>query len=158
MKTFRQNSVNTFPRKHPLASSIFLIFSKNLQFRRHFVSVSRSTLGRLVPSPPREPRETEWSRKFWRWVRDETLSFPDCQRTFSVLQNDLVLRVGQGSSGSIHFVIYFKTTGHNIKWDHFDILAKGKTDYHCKVKETLFIQELEPAFNATVGSQKLMLH
>ena len=25
---------------------------------------------------------------------------------------------------------------------HFDILASGKTDYHCKIKETLFIQEL----------------
>ena len=27
-------------------------------------------------------------------------------------------------------------------WDHFDILAKSKTEYHCKIKETLFIQEL----------------
>ena len=42
---------------------------------------------------------------------------------------------------------HVKTTGHNIKWDHFDILAKGKTDYHCKIKGTLFIQEFEPAFN-----------
>ena len=42
---------------------------------------------------------------------------------------------------------HVKATGHNIKWDHFDILAKGKTDYHCKIKETLYIQELEPAFN-----------
>ena len=42
---------------------------------------------------------------------------------------------------------HVKTTGHNIKWDHFDILASGKTDYHCKVKETLFIQELQPALN-----------
>ena len=31
---------------------------------------------------------------------------------------------------------HVKATGHNIKWDHFDILAKGKTDYHCKIKET----------------------
>ena len=38
-------------------------------------------------------------------------------------------------------LIYVKTTDHNIKWDHFDILASGKTDHHCKVKETLFIQE-----------------
>ena len=37
---------------------------------------------------------------------------------------------------------HVKATGHNIKWDHFDILAKGKTDYHCKIKETFFIQEL----------------
>ena len=39
-----------------------------------------------------------------------------------------------------------------------DILAKGKTDYHCKIKETLYIQELEPAFNVNVGSEKLMLY
>ena len=47
---------------------------------------------------------------------------------------------------------HVKATGHSIKWEHFDILAKGKTDYHCKIKETLFIQELEPAFNVNVGS------
>ena len=31
---------------------------------------------------------------------------------------------------------HLKTTGHNIKWDHCDILATGKTDFHCKIKET----------------------
>ena len=51
-----------------------------------------------------------------------------------------------------------KTTGHKIKWDHFDILASGKTDYHCKIKETLLIQELKPAFNVNVSSEKLMLY
>ena len=51
-----------------------------------------------------------------------------------------------------------KASGHNIKRDHFDILAKGKTDYHCKIKKILFIQELEPAFNINVGSEKLMLY
>ena len=34
-------------------------------------------------------------------------------------------------------------TGHNIKWDHFEILASGKADYHYKIKETLFIQGLK---------------
>ena len=34
---------------------------------------------------------------------------------------------------------HVQTTRHiYIKWDHFDILVKGKTDYHCKIKETLF--------------------
>ena len=28
-----------------------------------------------------------------------------------------------------------------------DSLAKGETDCHCKIKATLFTQELEPAFN-----------
>ena len=36
---------------------------------------------------------------------------------------------------------HVKTTGHNIKWDHFEILASCKTDYHCKIKETLFIPQ-----------------
>ena len=53
---------------------------------------------------------------------------------------------------------HVKTTGHNIKWDHFEILASGKTDYHCKIKETLFIQELKPAFNVNVSNEKLMLY
>ena len=50
---------------------------------------------------------------------------------------------------------HVKTTGHNIKWDHFDILVSGKTEYHCKIKETLFIQELQPASNA---NEKLLLY
>ena len=40
-----------------------------------------------------------------------------------------------------------KTTCHNIKWDHFDILASGKTDYGTItiINDTLFIQGLQPA-------------
>ena len=50
---------------------------------------------------------------------------------------------------------HVETTGHKMKWDRFDIL--GKTDYHCKIKETLFIQELKPAITVTVSSEKLAL-
>ena len=52
---------------------------------------------------------------------------------------------------------HVKTTGHDIKWDHFDILASGKTDSHCKIKETLFIQELKPSLNVNISSEKLLL-
>ena len=52
---------------------------------------------------------------------------------------------------------HVKTTGHDIKWDHFDILASGKTDFHCKIKETLFIQELKPSLNVNISSGKLLL-
>ena len=52
---------------------------------------------------------------------------------------------------------HIKTTGHNTKWDHFHILTSGKTDYHCKIKETLLIQELKPALNVNVSSEKLNL-
>ena len=53
---------------------------------------------------------------------------------------------------------HIKATGHNIKWDHFDILASGKTDYHCKIKETLLIQELKLALNVNVSGEKLILY
>ena len=31
------------------------------------------------------------------------------------------------------------------------MLASGKTDYHCTVKEALLIQELQPELNGNVG-------
>ena len=45
-----------------------------------------------------------------------------------------------------------------LKWDHFDILAKGRSDTHCKIKETLFIRDLKPALNGNVGSEKRLLY
>ena len=42
---------------------------------------------------------------------------------------------------------HITSTGHNIKWNHFDILATGRSDLHCKIKETLLIPELQPALN-----------
>ena len=50
------------------------------------------------------------------------------------------------------------STGHNLKWDHFEILAKGRSDIHCKIKETLLIQELKPTLNDNVSSEKLYLY
>ena len=41
-----------------------------------------------------------------------------------------------GSTSSI--ADHVKTTGHNIKWDDFDILAKGKTDYHWKIRDLIY--------------------
>ena len=40
----------------------------------------------------------------------------------------------------------------------FEILAKGRSDTHCKIKETLLIQELKPTLNDTVSSEKLYLY
>ena len=34
------------------------------------------------------------------------------------------------------------STGHNLKWDHFNILAKGRSDTHCKIKEPLLRRDL----------------
>ena len=49
-------------------------------------------------------------------------------------------------------------TGHNIKWDNFDILATGRSEIHCKIKETLLIRDLKPALNENIGSEKLFLY
>ena len=50
------------------------------------------------------------------------------------------------------------STSHNIKWDHFEIIATGKSDLQCKIKETLFISDLKPSLNENVGSEKLFLN
>ena len=55
-------------------------------------------------------------------------------------------------------VDHVTSTGHNLKWDHFDILAKGRSDTHCKIKETLLIRELKPTLNNNVSSEKLYLY
>ena len=49
------------------------------------------------------------------------------------------------------------STDHNLKGNHFEILAKGRSDTHCKIKKTLLIQELKPTLNDTVSSEKLYL-
>ena len=51
---------------------------------------------------------------------------------------------------TVHFKAPFKA--------HFDILASSKTDCHCKVKETWFIQELQSPLNTNVSSGKLLLY
>ena len=33
---------------------------------------------------------------------------------------------------------HVKTNGHNIKWDHFDILAKRKTGHQCKTRDLIY--------------------
>jgi len=50
------------------------------------------------------------------------------------------------------------STGHNIKWDHFEILASGQCDLQCKIKETMLIRDLKPALNENVGSEKPFLY
>ena len=49
------------------------------------------------------------------------------------------------------------STGHSLKWDHFEVLAKGRSETHCKIKETLQIKDLKPTLNEYVSSEKLCL-
>ena len=50
------------------------------------------------------------------------------------------------------------STGHNIKWDHFKILATGHSDIHRRIKELVLIENLKPSFNENVGSEKVFLY
>ena len=50
------------------------------------------------------------------------------------------------------------STGHNIKWDNFEIIATGKSDLQYKSKESLFISELKPSLSENVGSEKTFLY
>ena len=56
------------------------------------------------------------------------------------------------------FNLYSISTGHNIKWDHFEILANGRCDLRCTIKVTLLILDLKPAQNENVGSEKILLY
>ena len=53
---------------------------------------------------------------------------------------------------------HITSTGHNIKWDHFEILANGLSDIHCRIKESLLIKDLKPPLNENVGSEKHFLY
>ena len=63
-------------------------------------------------------------------------------------------QIGHASAIAEHSI----STGHNIKWDHFEILASGQCDLHCKIKETLLIRDLKPALHENVGSENLVLY
>ena len=54
---------------------------------------------------------------------------------------------------------HITSTRHNIKWDHFEILATGgSSDIHCRIKESLLIKDLKPSLHENVGSEKLFLY
>ena len=81
---------------------------------------------------------------------------PDCQdlyigktkrRLHDRKTENLKAITSNGHSSAI--AEHVTSTGQNLKWDHFDILARGKSDTHCNIKETLLIRDLKPALNNT---------
>ena len=47
--------------------------------------------------------------------------------------------------------MFFFSTNHRIKWDHFEILPTGRSDMHCKIKESLLKRDLKPALMKTLA-------
>ena len=56
------------------------------------------------------------------------------------------------------FADHVISTGHSLKWDHFEVLAKGRSDTHSKIKETLLIKDLKPTLKEYVSSERLCLY
>ena len=63
-------------------------------------------------------------------------------------------QVGHASAVADHST----STGHNIKWDHFEILASGQCELHCNIRETLLIREPKSISNENFDSEKLFLY
>ena len=63
-------------------------------------------------------------------------------------------QIGDASAVAEHSI----STGHTVKWDHFEILASGQCDLQCKIKETLLTPDLKPALSENVGSENLLLY
>ena len=63
-------------------------------------------------------------------------------------------QIGHASAVADHST----STGHNIKYNHFEILTNGRCDLQCKIKETLLIRDLKPTLNENVVSEKLLLY
>ena len=53
---------------------------------------------------------------------------------------------------------HITSTGHNIKWDHFKILATEHSDIHCRIEESLLIKDLQLSLNGNVGREKLFIY
>ena len=58
----------------------------------------------------------------------------------------------------VHLLDVSYVSTYIFRSDHFDVLAKGRTGTHRKIKETLLIRELKPALNDNVSSEKLYLY
>ena len=50
---------------------------------------------------------------------------------------------------------HITSTGHNIKWDHFETLATGRSDIHCRIKESLLIKDLKCLWNVKLRYWKI---
>ena len=48
-------------------------------------------------------------------------------------------QIGHASAVAEHSI----SIGHNIKWDHFEILVSGQCDLQCKIEEKLLIRDLK---------------
>ena len=53
---------------------------------------------------------------------------------------------------------HITSTEHNIKWGHFENLVAGRSDIHCRIKESVLIKDLTPSLNENVRNEKRFLY
>ena len=88
---------------------------------------------------------------------DKTIKFTNTR--FNTSRKNSLWEPKKGKTRNISALAdHVISTGHNIYRDHFDILATGKRDLQCKIKETLLISGLKPSLNENVSSEKLFLY
>ena len=85
------------------------------------------------------------ARKLTRYVVHESASWPFRNSAGNISKYSR--RIGQTAIAD-----HITSTGHNIKWDHFEILVTGRSDIHYRIKESLLIKD------ENVGSEKLFLY
>ena len=72
-------------------------------------------------------------------------------QTVGVTNKSFIVCYGIFQSGQI--ADHVTLADHNWKCDNFEILARGRSDTHCKIKETLLIKDLKPSLNENVSSE-----
>lgn len=86
----------------------------------------------------------------WKMFLVKHLCKSDLKDIFHFVEILLVLPIsdyqllGAKEECTSSIALHVKATGHSIKWDFFKILASRKTDYLSKIKESFFVQELNP--------------
>ena len=123
----------------------FMVSSTSGTFFRALVELSLSFLIKIV-STGRRKSKIVYKASCWNF---DAFYIGKTKRR---LQKDWALhwtaltQIGHASAVAEHSI---STAGHNIKWDHFEILASGQCDL-------LLIRDLKPALNENVGSENLL--
>ena len=124
-----------------------MVSSTSGLFFRTLVELSLSFLIKIVLTGRRNRRLST------KPVAGIVMLFPSAKRKEDY-GTEALTQIGHASAVAEHSI----STGHNIKWDRFEILASGQCDLQCKIKETLLIRDLKPALNENVGSENLLLY
>ena len=83
---------------------------------------------------------------------------PGSGKTKSTLHDKKTVHLKPNTSiNHLSATYHVMSTGHNMKWHHFEILARGWSDTNGKIKEILLLVKRTNSLNENVSSEKLYL-